>query len=154
MSYATIEAAVQDIIQALSAFSDTDVTRGDTRMLTQGSPPYAILYPGGFVHEEDGDGEQRVTEWTILIDLLVRYHGDGSEYTNLQSHRQSIMDAIDSYPTLNGTTGVRRALIEQGDEVLGVTERGASSEAAPVFLLQTLQLVVVEKTDATGGEYA
>lgn len=154
MSYATIQAAAQTLIQGLSAFSDTDVTLGDFDVLTLGSPPYVVLVPASFMHEEDGDGGQRITEWDMLVYLFVRYQTDSSEYANLITQRQSIMDLLDNYPTLDGTTDVLLALVTRARDPQEVFEQSAGSDASPAFLLQVLEVTIIEKTVATGGEYA
>jgi hypothetical protein len=154
MSYATCEAAVQGFIQGLAAFADADVSLGDFRILNAGSPPYVVLVPSGFIHEEDGDGGQRITEWDLLVYLFERHYGDGTESTNLKTRRQAIMDELDKYPTLNGVANVTMALVTRGREPQPVFERGAGPEADPVLLSQILEMVVIEKSVATGGQYA
>lgn len=151
MSYATIEAKVQDLIQGLSAFDDDDVSLGDYRVLVRGSPTYAVLVPGPFEHEEYDSWGGRITRWDITIDLFVRDYADGTEYVDLKTHRQSILDEIDKYPTLDGLTGVTLALIVVGEPTRDVFDEAGGG---PHFLLQRMTLRVTEHTLATGGEFA
>ena len=151
MSYATIEAKVQTLLQNLSLFVDEDVTRGDYRVLDQVGGPYCVLTPGGFTSNAAATsyGEKTSIFWAVTLDLFVRHWGDGTEFTNVQSNRQTIIDELAKYPTLDELEGVVYAAITGGDPPRTVYD----DAGAAGWLMQRMTLEVHEKTDVSGGEY-
>jgi len=152
MSYATIEAKVQTLLRALSLFDDADVTRGDYRVLDQVGGPYCVLTPGGFTRSGAATsyGERKSNFWTVTLDLFVRHWGDGTEFTNLQSNRQTIIDELDKYdPSLDSTTGVMYAVITGGDPPRAVYDEAGAAH----WLMQRMSLEIHEKVSISGGEY-
>ena len=150
MSYSTIEARIQTLIQALSAFADADVTRGDYRVLDRGSAPYVVLRPGEFERVPHTFAGGRKTEWAVIVELFEKHIGDGTEQTNLETHRQNIIDTADAYPTLNGLSGVHFASLSSGEIPRPVYDEDGSG---PFFLLQIMKWEVMELTTASGGEW-
>ena len=153
MSYATVEAAIQTRIRALSDFTSADVTRGDWRRINAGSAPYAVLYQGGFTHEAGGGSALGMAVWETVVEVFARHYGDGTEFTSLAGYTQNIIDDLDKYPTLNGASGVIDSHVVSGDRPVSIFERGSGPDAGPMFLMQVLHIETVEKTVATGGEY-
>lgn len=152
MSYATIEAQIQTLLQAMSLFEDVDVTRGDYRAIDQVGQRFCVLTPGGFTRSGAATsyGEKKSSFWTVVIDLFVRHWGDGTEFTNLQSDRQSIMDELDKYDiSLDGVSGVIYASITGGDPPRTVYDEAGSAH----WLMQRMSLEIHEKSDVAGGEY-
>ncbi|MBC8445851.1 MAG: hypothetical protein H8D74_01490 [Chloroflexi bacterium] len=151
MSYASVEAKVQTLLQATSLFADADVTRGDYRVLDQVGGPYCVLTPGGFTSNAAATsyGQKTSFFWTVTLDLFVRYWGNGTEFTNLQSNRQTIIGELAKYPTLDELSGVIYAAITGGDRPRTVYDE---ADAAG-WLLQRMTLEVHEKVDVSGGEY-
>lgn len=152
MSYAAIEARIQTLLQALSLFADADVTRGDYRVLNQVGGPYCVLTPGGFTRETAASSFEDLlsTIWEVTLELYVRVWGDGTEYVNLASNRQSIMDELDKYVTLNALAGVIYAGITSGDLPRTVYDEAGAAQ----WLVQRLALEVHEKVKVSGGEFA
>lgn len=151
MSYSTVEAKVQSLIQALATYDDEDVTRGDERVLDRGSPPYVVLKPGTLVREPGAIYGVFLTTWTVILDLFTRHMGDGTEWTDLQTYRQEIIDTMEKYPTLNALSGVLEAQIVSGEKPREIRDKAGGG---PHFLAQRLALQVVERSTVTGGEYA
>ena len=150
MSYSTIEARIQTLIQALDDFGTADVVRGDYRVLDRGSAPYVVLRPGGFERMPHTFAGGRKTEWSIVVELFEKYIGDGTEQTNLEGHRQAIIDTADAYPTLNGLSGVHFATLSSGEIPRPVYDADGSG---PFFLLQIMKWEVLELTTAREGEW-
>jgi hypothetical protein len=151
MSYSAIEARVQSLIQALATYDDEDVTRGDERVKDRGSPPYVVLTPGPFRCEPASRYGVQIMTWTVYLDLYTRYMGDGTEWTDLETYSQELVDTLGAYPTLNALTGVIRAEVVSGGEVFEVEDEAGGG---PHFLAQRLVLRVSERAATTGGEYA
>jgi len=152
MSYATIEAAVQTLLQALDNFASADVTRGDWRVLDSGGAPYAVLYPGPFAAAVGGDWGQHVIDWTVNCEVFERYLDNGTSETSLEATRQAVIDALLSYPTLNGVSGVTLVLPERAEPIQYVYDE---SGGGPFFVMQRISILVVERTCADGsGEFA
>ena len=143
MSYATIEERVHDLLtDALD--SDIPVTRGahaaDATMSVKLSPGSADRAPFG----ERG----RVSHWTVMIEMrtvsgvsTTDWHNDTLEL------RQSIVDCLDKYPTLNQLQGVTGAMLSTLDEPTNEIEGRAHTFA------QVARLAVTEHVTISGGEY-
>jgi len=152
LSYATIEAKVKTLLQATSLLADADVTRGDYhRPLDQIGVRFCVLTPGGFTSNGAATsyGEKVSFFWTVTLDLFVRHWGDGTEFTNLQTDRQTIIDEMAKYPTLDELTGVMYAAITGGDPPRTVYDEAGSAH----WLLQRMSIEIHEKVDIQGGEY-
>lgn len=152
MSYTTIEAGVQTLLRALSRFAEADVTRGDWRVLDSGGAPCVVLYPGPFEAEEAGDWGQKWHFWTVYADVFERYTDNGSSETAFEATRQDVMDTIHAYPTLNGVSGVTRALARRGGDLQYIYDRDGGG---PYYVMQQITIEVVEKVSYDGsGEFA
>jgi len=152
LSYVTIQAKAQTLLQALSLFGDADVTRGDYRVLEQVGGPYCVLTPGGFKRSGAATsyGEKKSNFWDVTFDLFERHWGDGSEYDNLVADRQTMIDEMDKYDiSLDGVSGVMYAAITKGDPVRTVYDQAGAAH----WLMQRMTLEVHEKVDIQGGEY-
>lgn len=113
---ADIMTRLQTLLQALSEFSDADVTQGDFRVLDQGSAPYAVIYPGGFeVLQRSDSGEEMLIRWRHYVEVFATFLNDS--YGNLVSARATVLNCLHSYPQLNGLKGILRAYVESGDDV-------------------------------------
>jgi len=152
MSYATCEAAVQDLLQALANFASADVTLGSYAPLDAGNLPCVVLTPGTFEMAEAGDWGQKRHTWDVNVELFVRYVGEGTEWSDLTTARQAIVDQLHAYPTLNGVSGVTQVLVRLGREILSIRPAGSDR---PAYLLQPMVVRVVEYVGYAGsGEYA
>ena len=154
MSYAVIEAAAQDLLQALDRFGNDDVTLGDFRVLDTGkNTHYAVLLPGPFESRGDGDFGQKRHVWTLYVKVFERYVGDGSEWSNLAATRQDVIDTFGANPTMGGVDGVTDVRVDRGGEVVSIYERG--NPETPQFLQQQVTVRVWETESYAGsGEFA
>jgi len=150
MSYATIVARAQSLIQALDTYADADVSLGDYRILESGSAPYVILRAGP-LENVFRTPTRRQRTWTIMVELYERMVGDGTEEANLTANREELVVLFDKYPTLNSLSAdVTGAQIIGGDEpVIALHEKGGG-----IWLMTILTLTVNEQYTVTGGEYA
>jgi len=69
MAYATIEAAVQTLLQALAQYTSDQVTRGDYRVLDSGVDEACVLRPGAFTVSGGGDYGQRTYGWLVYVQI-------------------------------------------------------------------------------------
>jgi len=139
MSYTIIEAALSTVIQKLSGYSSTNVACGDYRILGSGQDKAVVLQPGAFIRNQAAESWMR-TQWNINIELYIAYGGEISTVAgNIRSERQTIMDKIDQYPTLDGTSGVVLARLNAGNEP-EVWQVGAQQ-----FWKQVLTCVIEER---------
>jgi hypothetical protein len=153
MGYLAIEAAALSLLQALSQFSDDDVTRGDFRVLDRGSAPYAVLYPGGFEVEDYGDWGEKLFRWTMYCEIFEKYLNDGTSYTDLQTTRQNVIDCFNANPSMNGTSGVIYVQAERGEDLIYLYDEGG--EWPPQFIMQRVAVMVHEVANYDGsGEFA
>lgn len=153
MSYASVESAIQTLLQAMSEFSNAEVTRGDYRQLDiAGADDVAVLTPGAF--QQDGVGEagarKSVRIWNVLIDQFRKYVDDGTTWTNFEATRDAIIVQLEKYPTLNGESGITLVAIDAGADPSLVYDREGNG---PYFIVQEIRVAVTERVDLSGGEY-
>lgn len=150
MSSATIQARIQDLIQAHADFDDDDVTLGDFRVLDRGSAPYAVIYPGGFeTLLRADDGREQVIRWRHYVEVFATFLNDS--YSNIVSARAAVIDQLRAYPSLNGLTGVLRAYFESGDDLDFLYPPGGD---VPQFVFVRLTHYAEEYVDYAGsGEF-
>lgn len=152
MSDATIQAAIQSILQALDAFADADVTLGDTRVLGNGSSAWAIVYPGPVQAGRSGDWAQMDYTWTHRVEIWQRFSGD--DYANIVATRQVVLDAIGARPTLEGTTNVVQATITEAGEPMFLWAQGQTADAQPQFVGFNVEIRTRERASYGGsGEF-
>ena len=150
MTYITVEAAVQDVFQALDQFSSSGVTLGDYRVLDEVQTTCIVLVPGTFSPGET-ESQSRYREWEVLADLFYCYRDDGTSWTNFATARDNVIAAIENYPTLDSTTGIIMTRIGAAGEPAEVYDK---DERGPFFITQRLSITVVERAGITGGEFA
>ena len=154
MSYSSVEAALQTILQGLTGtFADTaQVTLGNYDVLDSGVAASAVLVPGAF--EQDGQGEggarKSVRAWNVLIDLFRKYVDEGTTYTSFTTDRDAVIAEIEKYPTLNGETGIVNVIVRSDGDPGEVFDE---DDAGPFFVWQRLRVAVTERADLSGGEY-
>ncbi|MEA1998243.1 MAG: hypothetical protein U9N61_02805 [Euryarchaeota archaeon] len=150
MSYSTVEAAVQTVLQKLTRFADSEITRGDYRILDAIRTDCIVLTPGSF-------GEtQRISEsvyraWDVLADLFYCYLDDGSSWTDFATSRDAVINQLEQYPTLDNTLGITGIEVSAADDIQEVY---SDDGAGPFFLMQRLRVTILERYDLTGGEFA
>lgn len=150
MSYSTIEAAVQTILQGLSQYSDSDVTRGDYRVLDQIQTDCAVLTPGSF-GEPQRISQASYRAWDVLVDIFYIFRDDGSSWENFCTSRDNVVDELEKYPTLDGTSGITAVEVSATSDPLEVFD---ADGRGPFYLTQQLRVAVLERSDTTGGEFA
>ncbi len=148
MSYSTIEAALQDVLQAATAaFPETvQVTRGDWSILDRGVNTAVILFPGPF--EENGFGANNTVNitWTLQMHLVQRVHeGVGAAIETFVQLRDTVRDHIQKYPTL-GLVGVLTSLGMSGAGPEGTYDKDNNG---PFHIIEMLTLQVQEENTQT-----
>ncbi len=152
MTYATVEAAVQTLIVAMTEFDSDSVSRGDYKILDSGADDLAVLTPGSFTKDETGQAGARksLRNWSVLVDLFRKYLDDGTTWTNFVATRDALVDQLELYPSLNGTAGVTLVAVEAGSDPSEVYD---DDDNGPFFIFQRIRIAVNERTDLSGGEY-
>lgn len=152
MSDATIQAAIQTLIRAHASFASADVSLGDFRVLTTGTPPVAIIVPGPLRARRAGDWAQVNYTWTHYIEIWARFAAD--DYANLVTARQNVVDQINAYPTLNGTSGVTAATATASDAPLFLWQKGQPKGTRPQFVGFRVTVETIEEVSYHGsGEF-
>lgn len=150
---ATIQAALQTLIQALANFADADVTKGDFRVIGRGSAPYAIILPGSFRAKRSGDWSQVQFVWSHPIEVWDRFTGD--DYSGIVTARQAVVDQVNVYPTLDGTAGISNAYAEASDRPRYLWLRGQAQTSLPQFVGFEVMVSCVEEILYSGsGEFS
>lgn len=118
MSYATVEAALLTVLRLHADYDANNSLQGDYRQLAKGGARFVVLMPGSVPNREVIAAPRRIgTLWEIQIQLFILFTGETSTSSStLVTNRQSIMDHLDKYPTLNGETGVVSAMVSSARE--------------------------------------
>lgn len=150
---ATIQAAIQTLIQALANFANADVTLGDFQVIGRGSAPYAIVLPGAFRARRSGDWSQVQFIWSHPVEVWDRFTGD--DYSGVVTARQAVVDQINAYPTLDSTAGISNAYAEASDRPRYLWQRGQVQDSLPAFVGFEVVITSVEEVLYDGdGEFA
>ena len=125
MGYATGEAAILTLIQALSDYDSDNTARQDWKPLHSGKAAvYAILRPGPWSTERVATNMHH-DYWLTVIEVWRRY-SDDTKPALLQTNVSDIVTQIRKYPTLNGASGVQDSNITGGPEMIEVTRANGS----------------------------
>jgi|TARA_Y100000310_G_scaffold94472_1_gene92119 hypothetical protein len=118
MSYDAVETSILNVIQILGNYDSSNSTQGDYRILARGNRRAVVLTPGAIRGREVIATRRRIaTVWETLIELFIPFQGDiPSSHSAIRQDRQELIDHLDEYPTLNGTSGVVHAFTEFGRE--------------------------------------
>jgi len=151
MSYVTLQAATQVILQNVTGFLDsTNVTLGDYGVLDQGEDHCAVLH-ASLVMDAGTAARQTDREYHILVDLFRRWLNDSDTLQLFAVFRDAVLAQLDAYPTLNLSGTVRVMGVGADNEPLHVDD---SNGQGPFFVMQRIRVRVRENVMQTGGEYA
>ena len=118
MSYAIIEAALSTLIQGLSDYDSDNVKQGDWRWMGAGKTKGVTLTPGGFSQVDGTLRDMALVTWTIRVELYVAWDGEqNTTVATLKTDRQSIIDRVNQYHKLDGTSGVMNAIIRSAEPI-------------------------------------
>ena len=110
MSYSSVESALLTVLQLHADYSTANSSAGDYRVLAASSARSVILSPGPFAREVVAAPRRVRNAWVINLDLFVPFRIDLSTVAAaIRTDRQTILDHLDKYPTLNSATGVLNA---------------------------------------------
>jgi hypothetical protein len=141
MSYAAIETALVSRIITSTDFSSSYVTTGDHRVLAAGVPRAVIAQYGGLVRQ-DRTFRWVEDEWMVNLHLYTLYTGQMEVlHSNMDTNRQTLIDTIEKWPALNGSTGVYRA------KIASITMPVLPNEDSEQYGLQTVVVSVKEIYD-------
>lgn len=150
---ATIQAAIQTLLQALTRYGSADVSLGDTRILGNKSGPWAIIFPGRMSAERVGAWGQVMHHWRHDIDLWRKFAGDS--YADIVADRQAVVDCIMQNPTLNGTTYITDSSVVDSTEPRYMWLHGQPKTAKPQFVGFRIAVETGERlTHDRSGEFA
>ena len=153
MTYATIESGLEDLIDAHADYaksgSTQNVSKGDYRILGHGRRRAVVLQPGAVLSRNISGAPRRLhTLWVIHIELFIMYRGEISTIaSDIRTDRQTLVDHLDKYPTLDGVAGVAHAFIASLDEP-EVWPTGDSRH----YWVQRIRMQVNEHTTITIAE--
>ena len=154
MSYSTVEARVQAIIQAMSGFADADVTRGDWRVLDQAGGPYCVLSRWQRLAFGTRHGVKAVSygakvsrHHTIAIEVFESILGDGTAWRATTA--DEVMAELDKYFALNDLGNIISADVRRGPPPAVKKDMAGAAH----WLVYLNFLEVHEWVTVTGGDY-
>ena len=152
MSDTAIQGYIQTLIQADSAFSASDVTLGDFKILDRGSAPYAVVLPGRIVSAaRSGDWAQVTFVWEHTVEVFERFKGDS--YAPFSAARQAVVDVLGANPTLGGNSEISNAYVSDATRPLYLYMAGTTEH--PTFVFSRVTVRSTEEISYAGaGEFA
>lgn len=167
MSYATILARQQEILQGLALLGTDNVRMGDWRVLDKGYDACAVLWAGGFQYGEgsyrpglefgdpDPDIKQEI-EWITKVMYFSKFTTDVDSHAAFVSLRQAILDIIMGSPsltsnTLSTLTNVKWARF---DGTIQEAVRYFENEKGPVWIMEEIAWLTREWVTPTAGQYS
>ena len=151
MSYAVVEAAISTVVQKVSGYSSSNVTRGDYLVLGSGQSKAVILQRGPSTREQigfgaSGQGAAFDNRWTTYLELFLPHTGElVSQKTSIDTEVDSLLAEIAKWPALDGTSNVLDT------NVIGVGEPEHDPESGP-WWQTTIELEVWEIETVTLSE--
>lgn len=146
-----IEAKILTLTQATSTFAASSVTLGNYKILDKsGAAPFCIILPGPFTAEANGGWGMVRIAWTYYADIICKFLRD--DYTQLKTAREAFVNNINTYPTLDGLSGVVHCLATGGDEIDYLYAAGDTDN--PQYVMQKITIEIQENKNYTGGEFA
>jgi len=153
MSYATVEAALQGLLQALDRFADRDVRRGDFGVLDTGGGACAVLYQGRFRAMRSGDYSQVHYTWSTYVEVYEPYTDQGGSLQRLEASVQDVCDTVGANPTAGGVTGISNCWVADAEDVQFLFQQGERER--PSWCYQRVRVQTEEEVLYAGsGEFA
>jgi len=155
MSYKSLTDNLVTILKAMTRFATADIAKGDDRILGHGKSDCVILYPGPFSIEPEGEIDQGREDrtWIVYMDLFQRVATNpGADWESFEVTRDDVIATLRKYPNL-GQTAI---LIKN----VGINASSAPQHVfndkgqGPIFIVQRLEIEIVENTTASGGDYS
>ena len=145
MSWDTIEAGLQTLLQALTSKFPVaaQVTRGDWRVMDAGYNLCVVLYAGAYAEGEDPTLAEFLVTHTEKLALIKRYLDDGTTRVGFGQDRDAVLEHLMKYPCLNGLAGAsaRRGKITSDTDVEPIFDK---DDNGPFFLMQIFSIPVSE----------
>ena len=114
--YNDVETALATVIKLHADWSSADVSQGDYRIFTEGLAKAIVLNPGQF-QQKTAASAWISDRWTINLELYIAFGGEVSIVaSNIRTIRQTLIEHIDKYITLNGQAGVVQSKVVSGAE--------------------------------------
>jgi hypothetical protein len=151
MSYDSVETGLRDVIRKITGYTATDqtanVTKGDYRCLGFGVTKAVILTPGSFQREVVAAPRRLAQTWTVNLELWLPFRNEVSDIaSDVRTARQVILDEIDKWPRLDGTTNVLDAFATGGQEP--IIWQGENRR----WWTQMIPVIIKERTTVTMSE--
>ncbi len=149
MSYESMEAGLQTLLQGIDGFGADrrNVWLGSIQTINVGVIKAIILEFDGMEHELEAFGGEHLHHWTVRARLYARWRNDAQAVNQLRDDMQSIVNRVDQYPKLNGTTDCRYAHIVDVRPVAEAVEIGGIH-----FWMREARVRVVEEVSVSEQE--
>ena len=139
---------IHTVIKLMSGYGATNVAQGDYKILGHGNTFGIVLQPGAILKRDIVAAPRRLQViWVVNIELYIGFTGLISTVaTDLRDKRQSLLNHLDKYPTLNSLSGCINAFIREGVEPIelpGDPKR---------WWVQILKMYIEERTTITIAE--
>lgn len=152
----TVQTALQTTLKGVTGLADEvdgreHVTRCDPRVLDLGFLKNAIIEPGTFT-SDDAAAYQIRRMWVYPVVIAYKFTGVSQAESRraFVAFRDAVITRLDNYPTLSNTADitVQRLSADEPDELMDKAGGG------PYFIVQTINVEILERVTLSGGEYA
>ena len=148
MSYDAMELGLLTVIRLHANYDANNSSQGDYRILGGGKTRAVVLNPGPFRAGVTMGNRYISTDWEIVVSLFILYRTDvPTTRKAIRDDRETLMDHINSYPTLNGTSNARNVLLTSGQQ----PEIWRMDDEAQ-WWMQTMSVAVTEGKTVSNAE--
>lgn len=157
--YSVAELGLAVCLQSLGATyfpGDTKRATGwqvsdDDTVLTLGGDYFIVYRPGACPVTPIARGIYDYN-WEVVLDLYVRYVSYKLSWAQFRAYRAAIVNLLNTHQTLNGTNGVHGVTFRSDARPQYFRFTGTPETAIPNFLIQTTQVVVVQRVIYATGD--
>jgi hypothetical protein len=146
MTEATIQAGIQDVIQAMPEFAGADVVINDWGIFDQSSShaPYVLIQSADEVTSRQ-DVKTAQTVYMIPVMLVERFTNWKETYDNFTTRRDAILTKFNAVGAARSANGIAATTVDVirsegpiGEVYPAYLEPEERAEALPEFVVQTL----------------
>lgn len=140
--YSVCETALLVKVATLTGyFTAKQIAASDDTIIGLGHDYYAVAYPGGFSASQEATGLMRL-EWTIYLDLYVRYKTEKTTWERVKALRSDVLNLLNTDRTLNANNAIDVIANAAEDPQYFVPKNAPNGP--PAFVMQRLSVAVTQ----------
>lgn len=150
--YSECETGLATLLKTLTTYFKHDwQVSDDDLVVKRGADYFVVVRPGAFPYTRQTE-QLSTVNWTVVIDLYVRYVEYKTSWSKFKAFRSDIFNLLMEYPTLNGVAGVV-SVDMTSDEQTQYLEFSDAPGAKSNFIIQTVKVIITQYIHYSDGEF-